>query len=294
MTDRTPSNAESGSGASNAGKGKGKDKDVTESSSITDRLQASGKMALNAVTSSSQDWSGQMSGSKAAPGSSRIRERSAAYTGETSSYKPHSSGPGDSIRRAQENTATPQAFDQFVNSEPTLLGEQSRPLPPPSSAVAEQQLRDGAEVLQLLDGPSDELDMEVFAPDETVDDDGLTPQAAANLRDALFSPTGNQSQQRWDSLLNFTPDFVNDPGAAFDAQLLLGTSDPVEARSIWLHQWGDVLSAYTDHVWGDLEPLAAQARKEVEEASKDQASDQTPETKALDRLRQILAHVRGH
>lgn len=199
------------------------------------------------------------------------------------------------MRRAQENMATPQAFEELVSSGPTLIAEQHRPWPTKSSSVAEQELRDGAAVVQLLDGPSDELDAVVFSPDDRLDDDGLTPQAAANLREALFSPTGNQSQQRWDSLLNFTPDFVNDPGASLDAQLLLGTADPVEARSIWLHQWGDVLSAYTDHVWGDLEPLAAQARKEVEQlTSKDQVSDQAPESKALDRLRQILAHVRGH
>ncbi|KAF7559594.1 hypothetical protein G7046_g4582 [Stylonectria norvegica] len=156
--------------------------------------------------------------------------------------------------------------------------------------MVEQELLDGSAVVNLLDGPSDEVDAAIFGH---VQDEDLSPEAVAKLHEALFASTTTES--RWDDLLNFTPDFVAHPNMSSDAQLHLGTQDPTEARSIWLHQWNDVLSAYTDQVWGDLEPLAAEARREVEELTTEEAvPGRTPETKALDRLRQILAHVRGH
>ncbi|MBP0718385.1 hypothetical protein J8I33_34355, partial [Burkholderia sp. AcTa6-5] len=66
-------------------------------------------------------------------------------------------------------------------------------------------------------------------------------------------------------------------------------------RQVWLQQWGGVLEAYTDEVWGDLDALVAKAKSEVDEltANPDASSAGNAELKALGRLRQILAHVRG-
>ncbi|CAM1507374.1 Fc.00g070150.m01.CDS01 [Cosmosporella sp. VM-42] len=282
--------------ASRNAKGKGKETDSENSKSITDRLQASGRMALNAVTTS-QDWSGQMPGSKVAASSSNNIERFSANIGEaSSSHRLRSTGPGESLRGPINPNASSDAFDEFTTSEASLEPESHGLLPRDPSSAAEQELSDGAAVVQLLNAPSDELDMNVFSTGDAVDDDDdLTPQAVEKLREALFGSSGNQYQPRWDNLLNFTPDFLDGPVASFESQLHMGTDDPAEARSIWLNQWDDVLSAYTDQVWGDLGPLAAEARREVEElASKEDIPSRTPETKALDRLRQILGHVRGH
>jgi hypothetical protein len=166
------------------------------------------------------------------------------------------------------------------------------------AAVAEQERLDGAAVVSLLDGPSDELDAVLLgAEDPEAEDDALTPGAAAKLREALFPANSSSSGPRWDDLLNFNPDFLTEPGPLAEAemQLHLGTTDSAEARSNWLQLWGNVLTGYTDHVWGDLEPLAAEARREIEQlkARDPEVPGPPPETKALDRLRQILGHVRG-
>lgn len=298
MDDHNSGNVGNGANPQSNGKGKGKETQSETSKGIVERLQESGRMALNAVTTS-QDWSGQGSDSKGAAGASRSMEKSPVYSGETSSQRLRTTGPGESIRTTQNSGASAQAFDDFANSESTLQPlpiDHHRPLvQDPSSMVSQQELMDGNDVVQLLNGPSDELSNEVFMPDPKAEDDALTPQAVASLREALFGPTGNQYQPRWDSLLNFTPDFANDPGASFDAQLHMGTADPAEARDIWLGQWNNVLTSYTDEVWGDLGQLVEEALKEVEQLnSTEDIPHRTSETKALDRLRQILGHVRGH
>lgn len=294
--DKTGSNAREGNGRiSNNTKGKEKDASTSASRSIANRLQASGRLALNAVTGG-PDLASQQVGEKGAASFSNI-DRASSTAGEASSHRLHSTGMGDSIRMqtSLDTSTASQAFNDFVGSGSSLDFEQQHHHQQSyqrDSSFVEQQRVDGAAVVNLLDGPDDELDL--GAHTDTAEDDDLSPEAAAKLREALFNST--HLEPRWDDMLNFTPDFLSQPAAsAEDAQLHLGTRNLDEARSIWLHQWSDVLSSYTDQVWGDLEPLAAEARREVEElSSREAVPNQAPETKALDRLRQILAHVRGH
>jgi hypothetical protein len=204
-----------------------------------------------------------------------------------------------------------QAFNDFVSADTTLDIDNDNVNPNEnarekichrqashvSKDVSEQEKLDGAAVISLLDGHSDELDAVLLgAHDRTAEDGGdtLTPEAAAKLRETLFSVNSASSGPSLDDLLNFNPGFLNQPGseAELERQLYLGTRDTNQARSSWLQQWGNVLAGYTDHVWGDLEPLIAEARREVEE-SEARGPEAVFETKALDRLRQLLAHVRG-
>ncbi|KAI5462938.1 hypothetical protein BGZ63DRAFT_380061 [Mariannaea sp. PMI_226] len=294
----------------NAGKrtesGKGKEKDTSTGNlqSITDRIQASGRLALKAATGG-PDFSTSQTGEKGTPSFSTI-DKSSSVAGEASSQRGHSSVLESSIRLQPtlESSAASREFSNFAEAEPLPLGiEPHLPhhLTPfhqihhPSPSIAEQEREDGGAVLDLLDGPSDELDAVLMGTqvDITNDNDDLDPLTVAKLRDALFDSSHLES--RWDDMLNFTPDFLRPSSSAEDTLLHMGTSDPEEARSIWLHQWSDVLSSYTDQVWGDLGDLVTDARKEVEDLTSNRiAREGHPETKALDRLRQILAHVRGH
>ncbi|KAH7136644.1 hypothetical protein EDB81DRAFT_88206 [Dactylonectria macrodidyma] len=279
-------------------KGKETDTPSEASRSMTERLQASGRLALNAVVGG-PDLASQQVGEKGTASFSNI-DRASSTAGEASSHRVHSGRMGESIRAqtALDSSAASQAFNDFVESGSSLDLNQHHRLPPREqhSSITKQESLDGAAVVNLLDAPSEELDQVLIgAQSDTPDDnDGLSPEAAAKLREALFDST--HLEPSWEDMLNFTPDFLHQPGAsAEDAELHLGTRNIDEARNIWLHQWSDVLSSYTDHVWGDLEPLVVEARREVEElASSEAVPDRAPETKALDRLRQILAHVRGH
>ncbi|KAF4332585.1 hypothetical protein FBEOM_13632 [Fusarium beomiforme] len=288
-------------------KGKAKGDGIGHSDSITTRLQASGRLALNAF-GSGPDISGQRPGGKASSsGSSNIGRTSSSNTGEASSHRLRSTAQGESLRSQTnlDSGASAQAFNDFFSADSTLevedaseygkLPNQSHDESPVPSAVREQEKMDGAAVVDLLDGPSDELDTVLLgAQDLDAEDEGLTSEAAAKLRETLF-PAGSVSPRScWDDLLNFNPEFLyqSGPEADFERQMHFGTTNAEEARKSYIDQWEKVLNGYTEHVWGDLEPLIADARREVEE-SRTRGSEAASETKALDRLRQILGHVRG-
>ncbi|KAF4961956.1 hypothetical protein FSARC_9947 [Fusarium sarcochroum] len=300
-----PPEPHKGNEASTNSKGKARDTGTRDTDSITNRLQASGRLALNAF-GTGPGLSGQPPEGKASSSSSSIG-RISSSTGEAASHRLRSTAQGESLRSQTnlDSGTSAQAFNDFVSADSTLefhdlsryenSHDQSYDLPVgQSTAVNEQEKLDGAAVVNLLDGPSDELDAVLLGAEiPDTEDEGLTPEAAAKLREALFPANSVSSGPGLDDLLNFNPDFLTQPGAEaeFERQLHLGTADTDEARNNWLQQWGNVLTGYTDYVWGDLEPLIAEARKEVEE-SKARGSEGASETKALDRLRQVLAHVR--
>ncbi|WXC55627.1 hypothetical protein SNK03_001570 [Fusarium graminearum] len=312
--DQKPPETHTGDNTPQDLKGKGKHTTKDESNSVADRLQASGRLVLDAF-GSGPDLSGQQSARKADPSGSNINSigKISSSTGEASSHKLRSSIQAESLRSKTNLDSGPsvQAFNDFVSADTTLdidnnnanLNQEARDqtyhlkATPKSQDVIQQEKLDGAAVVSLLDGHSDELDAVLVGAHDPIaesDSDTLTPEAAAKLREALFSANSASSGPRLDDLLNFNPEFLNQPGseAELERQLYLGTIDPDQARSSWLQQWGNVLAGYTDHVWGDLEPLIVEARREVEE-SKARGPEAVPETKALDRLRQVLAHVRG-
>lgn len=153
-------------------------------------------------------------------------------------------------------------------------------------SVAEAEAMDGSAVINLLSLPDDE---DVMSPQEG----DISPETIANLRSALFDHPSSGQRLPWDSLLNFTPHFVSLDTSPADAKLHLGTADENVVRSTWIHQWDDVLSAYTDEVWGDLAALASEARREIKEVEEGGLEGMGAEKSALGRLRMILAHVRG-
>lgn len=148
---------------------------------------------------------------------------------------------------------------------------------------------DGLEVVNLLDSGYDEVAQP--APDMP-----LTSQEQAFLRQALFENSSHGGDiADWADLLNFVPEYISNSSSGWGyGELLqhLGTSDIMEASKIWASQWGDVLSRYTDEVWGDLGPLVQEAREEARKIQ-DSGREVTPsESKAILRLGQLLAHIR--
>jgi hypothetical protein len=161
--------------------------------------------------------------------------------------------------------------------------------------VEEQQLRDGQDVVNLLANYNEEV----------LDFDGdvtITESELPKLRAALFGGDAatHQSEAEWDNVLNFIPDFLRTPNdgshgitPSHEVTIALGVSDPVDAGHIWLEQWHRVLTSYTDEVWVDLGALLHKYREEVKQLEEAKPGQPPPETKALQRLRQILAHLRG-
>ncbi len=261
--------------------------------------------------------------------------------------------PGSSHAAAQHAAAQEQAFAQFLdgadidmslpvesiiglNDNMTLadeLGFSAARMPPAASldtttttqvhislAVAEQESRDGLDVVNLLAaGPGEE------EPD--YDDIELAEDEAEALKRALFGDGQLAPRQDWDNVLNFIPDFVRphpqgyeyegegggEDGGPSGAQQAaarrgsqvkshetrqaMGMPHAATAMRLWLDQWHDVLTRYDDAVWGGLAPLVAHAREEVDELQQSDPeplpAQPPPGTKALDRLRQILGHLQA-
>ncbi|KAF5663961.1 hypothetical protein FHETE_7268 [Fusarium heterosporum] len=287
-------------------KGKARDTSDEESESMFSRLHASSRLALNALSTRS-DLSGQPPTGKASPSGISNSGNTSRSMIQASSHKLRSTAQSESLRpHINMNSGPPaQAFDDFVRDDSTLgtedvsrygqLRDQNYDLSTPPSAVTKHERSDGAAVVDLLNGPSGELDAVLLgAEDPNTEYKGLTSEAANKLREALFPTNSVPHGSNWNDLLNFNPNYLSQSGpeAESERQLHLGTADTGEARSNWLQQWGNVLNGYTDHVWGDLEPLIAEARKEVEDFGV-KGPEAAPDTKALNRLRQVLAHVRG-
>ncbi|TQV96024.1 hypothetical protein V2A60_001177 [Cordyceps javanica] len=172
--------------------------------------------------------------------------------------------------------AAPQMEDSFQSTFHHIESEQSQPF-------REQATTDGADVVQLLSVPEEEPIYSEF-------DELLTENEVARLREAFFA--NGTSQPAWNHLLSFYPAFVSDPNRSREAISFMGTEDTAVAHETWLGQWHNVLNSYTDEVWGDLGSLVEEARHEIQEIAS-RTDNPSPESKALDRLRQILAHVRG-
>ncbi|KAL0936646.1 uncharacterized protein CTRU02_208861 [Colletotrichum truncatum] len=160
-----------------------------------------------------------------------------------------------------------------------------------TSAVSSQEARDGHQVTDLLNIPG--------VPGDEDSDNGLqldlSPQAEASLKKALFGASGERTTSNWTTLLDFEPDFLQQDNPA-GIQQHLGDVDPQHARSLWVDGWSEVLTSYTDDVWGDLDSLAREAQRELANAQGHAQGNQglrVGDMKALQRLRQILAHVRG-
>ncbi|CAK7565013.1 MAG: hypothetical protein SEPTF4163_002920 [Sporothrix epigloea] len=199
-----------------------------------------------------------------------------------------------------------------IHQTPSQTIQEHTSLSQPYSEVAEQEIRDGAAVVNLLatDGPPEE------EPD--LGDIELAEDEIAALKRVLFGDENGSNNaayttnQKWDNALNLIPDFIRpnhlgyfeeEPGnvtlstgeatKSRDTQAIMGLSHSSESSRQWLDQWHDVLTRYDDEVWGGLSPLVAQAREEVDRLQQLEPSNMPVESKALDRLRQILGHLRN-
>ncbi|KAK3310307.1 uncharacterized protein B0T15DRAFT_518058 [Chaetomium strumarium] len=165
---------------------------------------------------------------------------------------------------------------------------------PFTRSVAEQQAKDGADVVALLssDGGLEQVFDNANEPASQGD--------LAALRKALFGQETDQGETSipWDNVLNFIPEYLQSQTApritpADSLAMHLGTTDANEAWQLWVTQWSRVLTSYQDEVWGDLSALVDEARAEVRQIEEVEPGEPLPEPKALLRLRAILGHLRG-
>ncbi|KAG0647963.1 hypothetical protein D0Z07_5852 [Hyphodiscus hymeniophilus] len=159
----------------------------------------------------------------------------------------------------------------------------NHPSQQPNRTVAEQESRDGEDVLALL---SQKDIMEGFSEASSEDENydwGLSAEQLQQLRAMtkdLFPPVEKHGVVDPSHPLNLNPTF----DLSFDQS--------TAGKESWREQWDGVLNRYTDEVWGGLLPLVKDARREVGDLGSDPLS--TEEPKALRRLGAILGHLRKY
>jgi hypothetical protein len=175
--------------------------------------------------------------------------------------------------------------ETWPRSQITRDGTQPRPVM--HRTVAEQENHDGEEVLSILSAPGG-INTPLEAPREDDEDYdwGLTQEQISQLRAMtkdILPPPETHIAISPDHPLNLVPQVE-------ETTFIHGQSQTsVEA---WREQWQDVLTRYTDEVWGGLLPLVREARKEVEGFQSGESPTMQP--KALRRLEAILGHLRQY
>ena len=147
-----------------------------------------------------------------------------------------------------------------------------------SKSVAQQEARDGQEVLDLLSAPGG-IVAELDAPEEEDEnyDWGLTPYQISEIRAMTrhLGPPVPHASISIDDPLNLVPNL------------------DVQGRAQWIEQWEGVLTRYSDEVWGGLLPLVREARQEIDEVQAMDPISVTEKPAALRRLEAILGHFQS-
>ncbi|KAG5985226.1 hypothetical protein E4U55_000049 [Claviceps digitariae] len=283
------SEAAEGHASSPSATDKGKGKEVA---SVVDRIQSSGRAVLGSALSDLSAvgaQSGQKGSGNVGTSSSYQAHQSIYYRSQGQSKSELSSSSSQTFKPAKDAERVDTQYNAFAEGSGT--GELAHlghvvAQPPKSANSLQQSTMDGIDVVTLLSQPET---CELPAQSEHYD---LTPSQVLRLREGLFgSETGRPF---WDQLLDFNAEFLVRPERfRTECEAHMGTSNLEEARSLWLHQWNDVLTSYTNEVWGDLGPLAKAAQSEITNIDQDEGNSDRS-IQALERLRLVLAHVRGH
>ncbi|ODA76770.1 hypothetical protein RJ55_08041 [Drechmeria coniospora] len=266
-------------------KDKGKGKLPTNEPSIVDRLHASGRMAWKSISSENLMPS---TGQKTADefGTGNIAQKLVVASSSSSHPEQVSICVRDSVKSTIHAQDRSEAYESFINDSPSHPvyteghGEGQ-------TTFAKQEAIDGTNVVELLSLHDDRVELDEGG-------DRLSPAEATRLGEALFGRSIPNNRATWDQMLNFDPGFTTTSKcSSAEVQQYMGAKDRAAAQQVWLRQWSQVLSAYTNEVWGDVSHLVAEAKHEVSQLSTAEQQD-SGETKALRRLRLILAHVRRH
>jgi hypothetical protein len=209
-------------------------------------------------------------------------------------------------------------FSTFLDSIPSFqpstddgidVVEQSRVIAPSQESshqhlpIAEQEQRDGQDVLALLSQPSTEVAPPSLPVDEEVNWN-LSPEQMDILRDLtkdLFPPAEAHNPMPADHPLNLIPDIGAPTRSSHlpyhdeqsdESSMYFGRNLQTEdARDLWMEHWREVLDRYQDKVWGNLLPLVQEAFDEVQAAKNSDGPTEPP--KALRRLGLILGHLKA-
>ncbi|WYZ42996.1 hypothetical protein EsH8_VI_000695 [Colletotrichum jinshuiense] len=288
-----------------------KNGDAPSDETFTTRLATSTAALSRAALTGLPDIRNIHSGAptKAQSGASSSNASDPVYQRQTATYHGQNSPrpiTGTAFAPSRHSTTVgDQQYDGFMDAQIGLEGSVQLQIPgaigPANTShvshpfgiwsdVKEQEARDGQQVIDLLDVP-EKLD------DYDANGDSLQTflslKEESSLRKALFG-SSEKTASNWPRLLDFQPDFLLGENIT-ELQQHFGVADPLQARAMWMDSWSDVLTSYTEEVWGDLGSLAREAQREIDEARGQGTTSAGPGgMQALHRLRQILAHVRGH
>ncbi|TVY32949.1 hypothetical protein LSUB1_G007236 [Lachnellula subtilissima] len=211
-----------------------------------------------------------------------------AFLDGIDSFQPSESsvtGYGISIGKGEDESTSNALAEAWTKAQ-----SPARMNPPPShflqrTTVAEQESRDGEDVLALLSSAPPNSHEQFEAPEPGTEEQEYDWGLSAEQKTELRAMTKN--------LFGLTP--AEPHTGIVDAEHplnLIPQSQSVDLEA-WREQWEGVLTRYTDEVWGELLPLVREARREVEEMRDAGGDGGTEKSVALRRLGAILGHLQG-
>lgn len=175
------------------------------------------------------------------------------------------------------------------------------------TTINHDEYDDGAAVRELLSFPGSTTNYEedlmisdstkgtassLFSPNYTPQEQEIVQK----IKSALPPPPQHKSIDQ-DHPLNLRPEFAADPHTEHALRELVEVLQSEQERAIlndttvqkeFLADWEDVLTSYTDQVWGDMLPIVKEARSQLQEVK---TGMNRLDNKAVARLRMILGHV---
>lgn len=275
-----PNSTEVNSALSNSEKG--------QSSGATLGISAPGESSQTFPPDTQQRDAGNSSTFRAGHNEKHVRQSEAEFSDfldGIDTFKPSQLSTVENVI-APTSTASRSADDPFNDA---WLRSQNDHAPSLASrTIAEQELRDGEDVLALLSDPTafDYEQFEVQLEEDENYDWGLSSEQLTQLRAMtreLFPAFVPHRDISAEHPLNLIPQFD-----ISTSNQLMGHSN-LDAMGQWRDQWEGVLTRYTDEVWGGLLPLVKKARQEAEDLKEYGTEHVQP--KALRRLEAILGHL---
>ncbi|KAK7533702.1 hypothetical protein IWX49DRAFT_312446 [Phyllosticta citricarpa] len=175
------------------------------------------------------------------------------------------------------------------------------------TTVSHKEYDDGAAVRDILSfqDPTDYeynmLSESTKQPPSNLFSPNYTPQEqeiVQKIKSSLPPPPQHRSLGL-DHPLNLRPEFAADAHTEHALRELVEVLQSEQERAIlndtsvqkeFLSDWEDVLTSYTDQVWGDMLPIVKEARSQLQEVK---SGMNRLDNKAVARLRMILGHVVG-
>lgn len=263
-----------------------KGKEKVSNLNFTNRLQESGQMLLTSLLGTQPEFATTRHIDKIrGSGASSNTDALLSFDTHLTSIWTTKSSPQDTWKGTYQSTQEEanNSYRAFLDKSAQLVQHVHPTNELSGSSAALDAIPDGTEAVKLLESFDDD-------PYSWVEED-TTPWHGVETQQVRALTPVNELGEHTD-LYDFTPNFLSDGSIMYEeSKMCLGITDLAEAQQTWRQYWGKAISSYTDDVWSGFGLQLSSCK--VENSHVDHLASMNSGTGALNRLQQIVAHIRG-